>query len=66
MKFSLHARHYAQACNEWPGPSPHLTPGQPSSEETSQRRRGLAETVRFDRPVYQTLGLITMCLTTGC
>ena len=37
IKSSLYSRYYAEACNEWRGPSLPLRPGQHSSEDTSQR-----------------------------
>ena len=45
IKFSLYSRYYPEACNERQGPSPRVSAWVLSSEETSQRRRAVGDTV---------------------
>ena len=40
---SIYSRYYAEACNGWRDPSPRLSVGQHSSEETSQRWRAFED-----------------------
>ena len=47
IKPSLYSRYFAEACNDWRGPSPRLSAGQYSSEETLQLWRAVGDTV-FD------------------
>ena len=45
VKSSLYSPYYAEASNEWRGPSRGLALVQHSSEETSQRWRAVGDTV---------------------
>ena len=50
IKSLFFSRYYAEACNEWWGPSTRLAPERRRSKETSQRWRAIDDTVRFERP----------------
>ena len=50
IKFSLYSRYYAKACNEWRGPSPHL------SAWATQLRRNVAAVASRWRPCVDLTG----------
>ena len=69
IKSLLYSCYYAEACNEWRGPSPRLSVWQHGSEETSQRRRAVGDTVpaptatseQLNQPADSEVAMLQQC-----